>query len=109
PSISCCVLYRVPAVHSRLPQPDAAHPALHSFPTRRSSDLRLADVWDPALDVVLKSRRVCELKWLAASGQLPYPDAASHFSSHTTSEEHTSELQSRGHIVCRLLFEKKNA
>src|SRR5690625_6846332 len=26
----------------------------------------------------------------------------------TRSEEHTSELQSRGHIVCRLLLEKKN-
>src|SRR5690625_6874747 len=25
----------------------------------------------------------------------------------TRSEEHTSELQSRGHIVCRLLLEKK--
>src|SRR6266702_3922308 len=25
------------------------------------------------------------------------------------SEEHTSELQSRGHLVCRLLLEKKNA
>src|SRR5690625_6568160 len=24
------------------------------------------------------------------------------------SEEHTSELQSRGHLVCRLLHEKKN-
>src|SRR5690625_6874784 len=24
------------------------------------------------------------------------------------SEEHTSELQSRGHLVCRLLIEKKN-
>src|SRR5690625_5546269 len=24
------------------------------------------------------------------------------------SEEHTSELQSRGHIVCRLLLEKRN-
>src|SRR5690625_5817864 len=28
----------------------------------------------------------------------------SHF---TRSEEHTSELQSRGHLVCRLLLEKK--
>src|SRR5437870_9993058 len=27
----------------------------------------------------------------------------------TRSEEHTSELQSRGHLVCRLLLEKKNA
>src|SRR5439155_17289886 len=28
-------------------------------------------------------------------------------SSNTRSEEHTSELQSRGHLVCRLLLEKK--
>src|SRR5690625_5742071 len=27
---------------------------------------------------------------------------------HYRSEEHTSELQSRGHLVCRLLLEKKN-
>src|SRR5690554_7401583 len=27
----------------------------------------------------------------------------------TRSEEHTSELQSRPHLVCRLLLEKKNA
>src|SRR5439155_14365879 len=27
---------------------------------------------------------------------------------HQRSEEHTSELQSRGHLVCRLLLEKKN-
>src|SRR5439155_21895461 len=26
---------------------------------------------------------------------------------HDRSEEHTSELQSRGHLVCRLLLEKK--
>src|SRR5690625_5533379 len=31
------------------------------------------------------------------------PDAAE-----GRSEEHTSELQSRGHLVCRLLLEKKN-
>src|SRR5207253_7635315 len=28
---------------------------------------------------------------------------------HRRSEEHTSELQSRGHLVCRLLLEKKTA
>src|SRR5690625_6653663 len=27
---------------------------------------------------------------------------------YTRSEEHTSELQSRGHLVCRLLLAKKN-
>src|SRR5207253_6157363 len=31
-----------------------------------------------------------------------------HVSSASRSEEHTSELQSRGHLVCRLLLEKKN-
>src|SRR5947208_8059891 len=31
------------------------------------------------------------------------------FSSSTRSEEHTSELQSPDHLVCRLLLEKKNA
>src|SRR5207253_11325768 len=31
----------------------------------------------------------------------------SHNSSLGRSEEHTSELQSRGHLVCRLLLEKK--
>src|SRR5437660_4040642 len=30
------------------------------------------------------------------------------FSQESRSEEHTSELQSRGHLVCRLLLEKKN-
>src|SRR5690625_7017453 len=29
-------------------------------------------------------------------------------SAEVRSEEHTSELQSRGHLVCRLLLEKKN-
>src|SRR3989442_5665334 len=35
------------------------------------------------------------------------PPAAASLSSHYRSEEHTSELQSRPHLVCRLLLEKK--
>src|SRR5207253_3631403 len=35
-----------------------------------------------------------------------YPTAAA--AAVGRSEEHTSELQSRGHLVCRLLLEKKN-
>src|SRR5437870_9353961 len=31
-----------------------------------------------------------------------------HWRRDSRSEEHTSELQSRGHLVCRLLLEKKN-
>src|SRR6266508_882520 len=33
--------------------------------------------------------------------------SAHKFSGSNRSEEHTSELQSRGHLVCRLLLEKK--
>src|SRR5439155_26826918 len=33
---------------------------------------------------------------------------AYHLPARERSEEHTSELQSRGHLVCRLLLEKKN-
>src|SRR5690625_7076500 len=40
----------------------------------------------------LSRRSVCTLKIRVALGR---------------SEEHTSELQSRGHLVCRLLLEKK--
>src|SRR5690625_7000459 len=36
------------------------------------------------------------------------PVTAAHMQSRLRSEEHTSELQSRGHLVCRLLLEKKN-
>src|SRR5439155_24283010 len=32
---------------------------------------------------------------------------AAFYACHGRSEEHTSELQSRGHLVCRLLLEKK--
>src|SRR5690625_6524634 len=49
--------------------------------------------------------------FIASRNRLPKTSAFSaKFSSNTTfrSEEHTSELQSRGHLVCRLLLEKKN-
>src|SRR5690625_6056738 len=39
---------------------------------------------------------------------LPYePSLTERALIHYRSEEHTSELQSRGHLVCRLLLEKK--
>src|SRR5690625_6318645 len=38
----------------------------------------------------------------------PEPDHVLIDSVKLRSEEHTSELQSRGHLVCRLLLEKKN-
>src|SRR5437870_13854097 len=35
------------------------------------------------------------------------PDLEGYWAARKRSEEHTSELQSRGHLVCRLLLEKK--
>src|SRR5690625_6461595 len=43
--------------------------------------------------------------WVSAAG--PVAEVPSPAASSSRSEEHTSELQSRGHLVCRLLLEKK--
>src|SRR3712207_8465783 len=40
-------------------------------------------------------------------GRLVHPDIRLHISPAGRSEEHTSELQSRQYLVCRLLLEKK--
>src|SRR2546429_2721540 len=44
----------------------------------------------------------------AAPGSLPLTPVAGYEGAIVRSEEHTSELQSRLHLVCRLLLEKKN-
>src|SRR5437870_9688345 len=44
---------------------------------------------------------------LGASSMLSQSGAEADVASFSRSEEHTSELQSRGHLVCRLLLEKK--
>src|SRR6266702_7116724 len=44
----------------------------------------------------------------ASRTRMPSSSAASSRVKDGRSEEHTSELQSRGHLVCRLLLEKKN-
>src|SRR5699024_12561825 len=76
---------------------------LHSFPTRRSSDLwnhfhQVAEIHTGRPKVVCQS---C----------LTLLDHPHHKSNGTSamgrSEEHTSELQSRFDLVCRLLLEKK--
>src|SRR5690625_6076730 len=61
----------------------------------------------PPRSTLFPSRRSSDLARRPAHGQgsCPGDDGAAHL---TRSEEHTSELQSRGHLVCRLLLEKKN-
>src|SRR5690606_41914959 len=103
---------------SRSPAP----PAAHSFPTRRSSDLfrspRLyahvllhgvltwllvwdAAFWAPAL-VLVVSHYCIDLTKVA----FQRPDNRPRWFA-IRSEEHTSELQSRENLVCRLLLAKK--
>src|SRR5437870_10456873 len=48
-----------------------------------------------------------DLVFAAAISQLSAPLEADYSLHGVRSEEHTSELQSRGHLVCRLLLEKK--
>src|SRR5205814_8732802 len=99
-----------------------ALPALPSFPTRRSSDLdRLGDVagpepsgeHHPALGggragevpgILLGPRQVEHARHLVAVAE-QHSVTASHLA-RLRSEEHTSELQSLRHLVCRLLLEK---
>src|SRR5205809_2434501 len=69
----------------------ADHRDLHSFPTRRSSDL----------ECQLRRRARRHVEGCARLGE---PSRAQ---PNERSEEHTSELQSRLHLVCRLLLEKK--
>src|SRR5437870_8502589 len=75
----------------------APHPDLHSFPTRRSSDLfGIAPGQPPSMNPTPNSSSCRAMTSLSATLRL-----------RPRSEEHTSELQSRGHLVCRLLLEKK--
>src|SRR5207302_8923718 len=99
-----------------------APPHLHSFPTRRSSDLldehgspgcALGDLFtdrhavdglpegdmasDPLHLVALHASEVVPADRRIGEGRLPMEASRS--------EEHTSELQSRENLVCRLLLE----
>src|SRR5947209_15386910 len=82
-----------------------AHRALHSFPTRRSSDLR-----GSARDLV-RLRLGRERPALPGRGAVVPArsdgDPGARAGLSQRSEEHTSELQSRQYLVCRLLLEKK--
>src|SRR5207244_7549600 len=94
----------------------------HSFPTRRSSDLGMrqrimialalvlrpkllvADEPTTSLDVIVEGQILALLSDLSENF-----GTALLLITHNLgrSEEHTSELQSPDHLVCRLLLEKK--
>src|SRR5205823_8778561 len=99
------------------------HPsALHSFPTRRSSDLlsllapRALAAALPglalnlmSLDPILVNHRSQYVSFVLPFLALAAVDGGARLQawSRSRSEEHTSELQSLAYLVCRLLREKK--
>src|SRR5690606_40372970 len=88
--------------------------ALHSFPTRRSSDLLVLALVLALLALVVSGWKLAAFSvvgfalidsmelWKDSMDSLALVIVAAR------SEEHTSELQSRENLVCRLLLEKKN-
>src|SRR5207247_9786661 len=98
------------------------HPPLPSSPTRRSSDLTRYDAITSSLVVTPLSAIRQEIvdRWKESQRDLTVRDLASRIAEAWTegrrdrslesrveirSEEHTSELQSRVDLVCRLLLE----
>src|SRR5205807_9991803 len=98
------------------------HLDLHSFPTRRSSDLHHSSGWPAKPSSAISQcnrRRLARASWsekerLSASRFSKRSRCASSVTSSNSepihsasrSEEHTSELQSPCNLVCRLLLEK---
>src|SRR5690606_41773238 len=104
--VPCFLIASWPSVHRLsylrfFPSSYRAHRDLHSFPTRRSSDL----------SPTTSSSSSCTPPtswWATTSRSVARRPATSASSPNSVrSEEHTSELQSRENLVCRLLLEKK--
>src|SRR5699024_11827977 len=96
-----------------------AHPALLSFPTRRSSDLSLTHVNDCHRHLLAfahksftywpfsKSFLLLLFSYRSSLFKVPFFTYQVFMKVKKRSEEHTSELQSRFDLVCRLLLAKK--
>src|SRR5690606_39530116 len=83
---------------------------LPSFPTRRSSDLKKAAKAKrrSAAPARAKSKRVSGKRAARTARRPAKVKPSVKRAARKRSEEHTSELQSRENLVCRLLLEKKN-
>src|SRR5207247_10326773 len=102
-----------PLTHTSLLYLCHNHRNLSSFPTRRSSDLRSLITMEQVVWGEY-TRAIPLLTPLRSTMSIRSPVTSTN-SMHRVveklwfrSEEHTSELQSRVDLVCRLLLEKKN-
>src|SRR5690606_40579296 len=94
-------------------------PRLPTFPTRRSSDLSNSPVaatsrtgsasgpW-AVCPLLRQNRRLPARLRVTMEASPAISSNGQNSSAAARSEEHTSELQSRENLVCRLLLEKKN-
>src|SRR5947199_7396134 len=84
---------------------------LHSFPTRRSSDLAMPRMRLQSTGYGAGTREYKNfpnvLRVLVGESEASGVDESGAVVDR--SEEHTSELQSLRHLVCRLMLEKKNS
>src|SRR5262245_64125282 len=91
------------------------HRDLHSFPTRRSSDLPIAvpGIYSGMpIDDYHGDNAATEVSISSGGLRTIINKSPAHYwvtspYNKKRSEEHTSELQSLRHLVCRLLLEKK--
>src|SRR5690606_40197179 len=102
-------LFTAPSAHHRSPLslhyalPISSRSAINWPLSCRAS----AETGDPLLGMVrAHPSRGC-LPRAPGAMHLPLPSAAGGVPARVRSEEHTSELQSRENLVCRLLLEKK--
>src|SRR5690606_41931122 len=96
------------------------HRFLLSFPTRRSSDLAITLAFNEIVECIMLIELRVYLQFFKPGYNkgVFYVFVQRHgyrnglllsLGTITRSEEHTSELQSRENLVCRLLLEKKNS
>src|SRR5690606_39465877 len=91
---------------------DGDYRDLHSFPTRRSSDL-ISESYLAGQKRAVQAVNTSLVKTYWEIGQhiVEFEQdgkETAEYGKRLRSEEHTSELQSRENLVCRLLLEKKN-
>src|SRR5690625_6719766 len=105
PSGSCLPFNReIPATETRkLPTPDSLHSKEGKAKRLSGEGLRFIQVSE--LQCIEMTVQSILLQQFIVGSIFHDLSAVDH---QYRSEEHTSELQSRGHLVCRLLLEKKN-
>src|SRR5437899_5610414 len=92
-----------------------AHRHPHSFPTRRSSDLWGRHDADRMVETLVDDAQFVTVNGAWTKTRAGFRDLMQRLhgangpfrTASRRSEEHTSELQSLRHLVCRLLLEKK--